>query len=196
MKQMSTAVMVKRIAEASPRLRARIAGVFYLLTILIGVVVLNVHGRLRVAADLIATACYIAVPVLFYGLLKPVNRSLSLLAASFNLVGLGIGKLNLHPQGVDIAMVFHGFYCLLTAYLILRSTFLPRILGAVMVIAGLGWLTFLSQPLAEYLSPWNMAPGGIGEGLLCLWLLVMGVNEQRWKDQSGSRAPAQDFSLG
>src|SRR5260370_23608148 len=102
MKQMSTAVMVKRIAEVSPRLRARIAGVFYLLTILIGVVVLNVHGRLRVAADLIATACYIAVPVLFYGLFNPVNRSLSLLPRSFNFVGLGIWKLKPHPQSVGI----------------------------------------------------------------------------------------------
>src|SRR5260370_40681465 len=120
MKRMSTAVLVKRIAEASPRLRARIAGVFYLLTILIGVVVLNVHGRLRVSPHPIATACYIAVRVLFYGLLKPVDRSLSFLAASFNLVGLGIGKLNLHPQSVDIALGVHGFSFLPTAYLILQ----------------------------------------------------------------------------
>src|SRR5260370_31629935 len=115
MKRMSTAVLVKRIAEASPRLRARIAGVFYLLTILIGVVVLNVHGRLRVSADLIATACYIAVRVLFYGLLKPVNMSLSFLAASFNLVGLCIGELKLHPQDAVPPTEYSGFYYLLPA---------------------------------------------------------------------------------
>src|SRR5260370_33658760 len=104
MKRMSTAVLVKRIAEASPRLRARIAGVFYLLTILIGGVVLNVHGRVRVSADLIATACYIAVRGLFYGLLKPERSRLSLVPASFTLLGLGIRRLHLHPPDVATAM--------------------------------------------------------------------------------------------
>jgi hypothetical protein len=46
--------------------------------------------RLGLATGLIATACYIAVTALFYGLFKPVNRSLSLLAAFFSLVGCAI----------------------------------------------------------------------------------------------------------
>jgi len=65
-----------------------------------------------------------------------------------------------------------------------KSTFLPRILGVLMMFAGLGWLTFLSAPLARYLAPYNMFPGMLGEGLLLLWLLVFGVNEQRWKQQA------------
>ena len=49
----------------------------------------------------------------------------------------------------------------------------------------LGWLTFLSPPLGEkYLYPYILV-AAIGEGLLTLWLLVMGVNEQRWKEQAG-----------
>jgi Domain of unknown function (DUF4386) len=59
----------------------------------------------------------------------------------------------LHGQCFDISFVFFGFYCLLIGYLIFRSGFLPRILGAGMAIAGLGWLTFLSPPLAHDLSP-------------------------------------------
>ena len=70
--------------------------------------------------------------------------------------------------------------------LILRSTFLPRILGVLMVIAGLGWLTFLWPPLAMNLAPYNLMPGMIGEGLLILWLLIFGVNEQRWKRQASA----------
>ena len=54
---MSTGVMTDRIAEASPRFKARIAGVFYLLTFLTGGFALFVRGRLGFAADLIATAC-------------------------------------------------------------------------------------------------------------------------------------------
>jgi hypothetical protein len=63
---MSTAEMKEPIAEASPRSKARIAGVFYLVSILMGGGVLFVHGRLGLVVDLIATACYIAVTALFY----------------------------------------------------------------------------------------------------------------------------------
>jgi hypothetical protein len=147
--------MMERIAEASPRFKARIAGVSYLLTFLTGGFALFVRGRLGFAAGLIAGACYIAVTLLFYYIFKPVNRSLSLLAAFFSLVGCAIGPLSLfHLAPSHISpLVFFGFYCLLIGYLIFRSTYLPRILGALMAFAGLGWLTFLSPPLAKYLYP-------------------------------------------
>jgi Domain of unknown function (DUF4386) len=94
--------------------------------------------------------------------------------------------LELYGQGVNICFVFFGFYCLLIGYLIFRSTFLPRILGVLMAIAGLGWLTFLSPPLATYLSPYNLASALLVEGLAMLWLLVMGVNATRWKEQASA----------
>jgi len=234
---------MERIAEASPRLKAKIAGVFYLLNILTGVFAeVFVRGRLVVYGDaaatatnilaqeplfrlgfasaLICVACYIAVTALFYNLFKPVNRSLSLLAAFFSLVGCAIQAficlfllaplvvlggaqylsvfkveqlqalalmfLTLYGQGFTIAMVFFGFYCLLIGYLIFRATFLPRILGVLMVIAGLCWLTFLSPPLADYLSPYILALGTLGEGSLCLWLLVIGVNVPKWEEQASA----------
>jgi hypothetical protein len=86
---------------------------------------------------------------------------------------------------VDIALVLAGASCLLFGYLIFRSTFLPGILGALMALAGLCWITYLSPPFANYLSPWNVAVGVLGEVLVYLWLLVKGVNEQRWKEQAG-----------
>jgi hypothetical protein len=165
--------------------KARIAGVFYLLTFVAGVLSLvSVSGRL--VANLTATAAYVAVTLLFYDLFKPVNRRLSLLAAFVGLVGCAWSVLTifrLAPLQIN-SLVFFGFYCLLIGYLILRSTFLPRFLGAGMAIGGLGWLTFLSAPLAIYLSPYNLAPGMIGEGLLTLWLIAFGVNVQRWKEAS------------
>jgi hypothetical protein len=48
------------------------------------------------------------------------------------------------------------------------------------------WLTFLWPPLADDLAPYNLMPGMIGEGLLILWLLIVGVNEQRWKGQASA----------
>ena len=59
-------------------------------------------------------------------------------------------------------------------------------LGVLMAFAGLGWLTFLSPRLADYLSPYIRFPGLLGEGSLTLWLLVIGVNVQRWKEQASA----------
>jgi len=181
--------MMKRIREESLHFKARIAGVLFLLVILTAAFTeFFVRGRLSFAADLAAglieVSGMIAVTLLFYDILKPVNRSLSLLAASFNLVGLTFELLQLNPRGVVIGIGFHGFYCLLIGYLIFRSTFLPRILAAPMAFAGLCWLTFLSRPLANYLSPYNLTSGLLGESSVSLWLLVMGVNVQRWKEQA------------
>jgi hypothetical protein len=190
---MSTAVMMKRFAEASPRFKARVAGVLCLLVLLTAVFTeFLVRGRLGFIADLgaefIEVSCYLAVTLLLYVIFKPVNGSLSLLAMSFNLVGLTFEALQWQPYGVVIGMVFHGFYCLLIGYLIFRSTFLPRILGALMALAGLCWFTYSSPPLGSYLSPYILAVGLLGEALLCLWLLVMGVNGQRWKEQASAVA--------
>jgi hypothetical protein len=176
--------------------------------------------RLGLATGLISIAGYIAVTALFYDLFKPVNRSLSLLAAFFSLVGcailafaslfqlapmvvlggsqylsvfkveqlraLALMFLELNTQANSICVVFFGIYCLLIGYLIFKSAFLPRILSALMTLAGLGWLTFLSPPLANYLSPYNLVLGFLAELSLCLWLLVMGVNVKRWKEQASA----------
>jgi hypothetical protein len=95
--------MLKRIVDASPQFKARIAGVFYLLTILAGAYTLVFESG-GLVANLLANACYIAVTLLFYDLFKPVNRNLSLLAAFFSLVGCAIGVLsllNLAPSRIN-----------------------------------------------------------------------------------------------
>jgi hypothetical protein len=122
---------------------------------------------------------------------KPVNRSLSLLAASFNFVGLIFEVLKFLPRGANIGLAFHGFYWILIGYLIFRSTFLPRILGALTANAGLCWLTLMSPALANYLSPYRLASALLVEGLAMLWLIVMGVNVQRWKEQASAAGEHQ-----
>jgi hypothetical protein len=183
--------MMERIAEASPRPRGRITGVVYLLYFLTAVSAEVFIGRGRVVAfdavNLIAYAFYIAVTLLFYYMFKPVNRNLSLLAAFFSLAGCAndvLGLFNRAPYKIS-SLVFFGPYCLLIGYLIFRSTFLPRILGVLMALAGLGWLIFLS-PLANYLSTYLKALGFLAEASLMLWLIVKGVNEPRWKEQAGA----------
>jgi len=184
---MSAAVMMERIVEASPRFKARMVGGFYFFSLLTAAFTeIFVRGRLNFAGGYIAISGMVIVTLLVYDIFKPVNRGLSLLAAFFSFVGLSFEALRLQPQGLNMAMVFTGFYCLLIGYLIFRSTFLPRILGVLMAFAGLGWLTYLSNPLVNYLSPYNLACGLLGEASGFLWLLVMGVNTQRWKEQASA----------
>jgi hypothetical protein len=241
---MSTAEMTGRMAEMSPRCKARIAGVFYLLTILTRMFVeISVRNRLVVsddaaatatnilaheplwrwgfAADIIAFASYIALTALLYELFKPVNRSLSLVAAFFSLVACGVQAISslfhLAPLVLlggapylsaftveqlqalalvflrlraaayhNIGLVFFGLYCLLVGILILRSIFMPRILGVLMVLAGLSYVLLLSPPLARSLQPYILVFPGVGQISLCLWLLVMGVNVPRWKEQASA----------
>jgi hypothetical protein len=83
------------------------------------------------------------------------------------------------------ALIFFGFYCVLIGYLVLRSKFLPRFLGVLMVFAGMGYLTLLFPPLARALNPYNLAVGGLGEWALTGWLLVKGVDQPRWDEQAG-----------
>ncbi len=181
-----------RITQASPLVKARTAGVVYLLSILTGVFAVTIaSGSVSLAANLIGTACYVVVTLILYDLLKPVNRSVSLLAAFFSLAGCAIGALGLlHLPAPNVnSLVFFGFYCLLLAYLIFRSTFLPRFLSVLLAITGLGWLTFLSPALGDRLFvPYLMVTGLVGEGSLTLWLLVFGVNAQRWKEQASAAA--------
>jgi len=182
---MSTVVMMKRIAEASPRFKARVTGALYLLSLVtVTFAELSLRGRLNVAGGLIAIAGMAVVTLLIYDIFKPVNRRLALLAAFISLVGLSFEALRLQPKGVNIAIVFAGFYCLLIGYLIFRSTFLPRILGVLMAVAGLGWLTYVSNTLVNLLSPYNLAAAFLAEASVFLWLLVMGVNTPKWREKA------------
>ena len=177
-----------RIADVSPRLRARIAGALYLLSFLTAAFAeLFAHGSLNIAGGLVAVLGMVVVTLAVYDIFKPVNRSLSVLAACFGLVGLAFEALRLQPRGVNVAIVFAGFYCLLIGYLILKATFLPRALGALMTLAGLAWLTWLSNPLLKHLFPYNMAAGALAELSVFLWLLVMGLNAQRWDELARAR---------
>ena len=161
----------------SPQIWARIAGVLYLITYLTGIVALS-GGRGRLIAELLSTACYVGVTLAFYFLFRPVSRPLSVIAAVVSLIGCVLGALNaLGLASVSVnPLAFFGVYCLLIGMLIIRSTLLPRFLGALMVFGGVGWLTFLIPSLAHTLAPYNFAPGLLGEGVLTLWLLVRGVN--------------------
>jgi len=239
--------MMERIAQASPRFKARMAGGLWLMVIATGTFAFlagatlivrndavatatNILAaeriyRLAFVADLIAGACYMGVTVLLYDLLKPVSRSVSLLAAFFGLGGIAIGAatslvrlaplvllrsdqylstftpnqlqtmalaaLRLYEQAFLIAMVFFGLQCVLVGCLIVRSTFLPRILGVLLALGGLSYVisslaNFLAPAFGARLAPFIVPAAILGEGSLTLWLLLVGVNAQRWNEQASA----------
>jgi len=61
--------------EVATRYRGRFVALYYLLTIVMGVFVLLFHGRVALAADVIATVFYLALTALFYDLSKTANRN-------------------------------------------------------------------------------------------------------------------------
>jgi hypothetical protein len=176
--------------ETPTKSGARLIGVIYLLYFLVAILgELLVPHRLVVVhetVNLVSFGIYITVTLLFYGLFKPVNKSVSLLAAIVSLLGSLVGILgifHLAPSHFS-PLWFFGPYCILIGWLIIRSTFLPRILGSILVVAGIGWLAFLSPVVVNVLSGWIKGVGLLAEASLMLWLVVKGVNEQRWQEQS------------
>jgi hypothetical protein len=173
---------------------------------------ISAHGGLFLAAMFCYLISFIGDVVIawaLYVLLAPVNRSLSLLAAWFQLVYAAValgGTLNLaavyrllntpdyltsfgasqlHAQVYllvnsfqydwAISMVLFGIHLVLLGYLIYRSGYIPRILGILLVIDGLGWVT---ESLRPYLFP-NAHLGFLfvtflGELFFMVWLLARG----------------------
>jgi hypothetical protein len=99
-----------------------------------------------------------------------------------------------------IHTVFFGLDILVFAYLVLRSAFLPRTIGVLLAIDGLAYLCysftdFLAPRAAAHLVPWIQLPALIGEGSLCLWLLAVGINLDRWKEQTRAAIQMQATQL-
>ena len=171
----------------SPAFLARLTGVLYLVNIVVSLIGLNGKGShwLLAVCGPAATASYVSVTALLCYLFWPVNRWISLLAASFSWAGSIYGYLN--PAYLHLHMdtlVFYGFYCLLISYLIYRSRFLPQAICVVMLIPGLSWMTFLWPPLIHLLAPYQYIAGGIGEATFTIWLLTASVNSRQWKLQA------------
>ena len=240
--------MTSRTEVASPQVYARIAGVLYLINIACGIFgELVVRGRLVVIGDAAATAHNILasevlfrwgivgdlimhitdVPsaVLFYVLLRPVSKDLSLLAMLFGMLQTAIlcaNKLNLlrvllllggssgsnglkafapdqlaalaslsltlHEEGFAVGLVFFGVGCLVTGYLMFRSGYFPRAIGLLQALAGVSYLInsfalLLAPALAAKMFPAIVAPAFVGELATCVWLIVRGVNVERWKER-------------
>lgn len=93
--------------------------------------------------------------------------------------------LDLHQLGISIAGIFWGLWLFPMGYLVFKSGFLPRVLGLLLIIGCLGYLidsgaTFLLPDAAVNVALFTFW----GEVLLPLWLLIKGVNVNRWEERA------------
>jgi hypothetical protein len=238
--------MTNRTAETSPLVYARLTGLLLIIVAAISAFsIIYVPSTLIVPGDATATAdnvrasrglislgivsdsliflTEIVLTVLLYVLLRPVSRTLALVAAfarlamgiimGINLLpyfialllvsgagyltvfepaqsdALALLFLNAHEGAVYIWQLFFGFHLAVLGYLIFKSGYFPRILGVLMVVAALGYLTDaygnMLYPNYDETFGWIVGVTAVfGELPFFLWLLIKGVNVQRYNERA------------
>lgn len=228
---------------------ARVAGILFLVTIVAGglgefyipsrlivsgdaaataqnIVASNALFRFGFAAYLVEAVCDIALSLVLYVLLRPVNKNVALLAAFFGLVStavfaggelfyfaathilggseylksfspdqlntLALLSLKLYGICAGIFLAFYGIGVVIRGYLIFRSNYLPRFLGVLLMIGGLGFilknLTLVLTP--DYSPDLLLLPMSVAAVSLTVWLLVKGVNTSAIPCSPGIVKPA------
>ncbi len=246
------AAVIQRTVSNSPLLFARVAGALYLVNIACGLfgeavarghlvvpgnaaaTAHNIAGsellfRAGIAGDLLMHITDLPGTLIFYFLLKPVNRDLSLLSAMFGflqtailcanklalvlvlvLLGNGLGTgygggadlsgfspaqlqslaslaLTMHENGFAVGLIFFAVSAVSGGYLMWRSGYFPRALGVLQIAAGVCYLInssalLLNPAFAAKLFPGILVPAFIGEFGTCLYLLIRGLNLQKWNE--------------
>ncbi len=245
--------MANQSQEIAPQTYARIGGVLYLIIIAVGLfaegfvrnsiivsgdAAATVHNimasaslwRWSIAAELVAHVADVGLGLIFYVLLRPVNKNLALLMLLFDFVQTAVmvaNKINLfaalslaggaaylkvfdpnqlntlaylavkaHSDGFHIGLIFFGFECLILGYLVYQSRYLPKLIGVMMQIAGVCYLVacfanLFVPTLSVLIVPAILLPPFIAESSFCLWLLVKGVNANKWNTAQQSETPRQ-----
>jgi len=176
--------------------------------------------RAAIAAEFLTIVCALTLAMIYYVLLRPVSRELTILATFLRMVSLTVQTvavffllaalyplgaapylkaftaeqqqvlarlaIRAHADGYGVALLVLGFCLLVHGYLIFTSTFLPRVLGLLIQLAGLSYLAnsfalVLAPAIASRLFPLILLPAFVGELSLSLWLLVKGVDAGKWR---------------
>ena len=231
--------------ETSPTTRGRILAALYLLVIIGGITaqafiadgLIVADDATKTAANIVANkslyrlgftifmlemAMQVGVSVMFYDLLKPVNRSVARLSMILGLTGCGIKTMarlfyytplillggasylsaiapaqlealslafiKINNQGAAIGLVFFGFEGVLRGWLLFKSEFLPRFIGVLSMIGGIGWLTWVWPPLGSQTFMFVALFAIVGVFATTGWLFIRGVDDVKWRERAALAA--------
>jgi len=167
--------------------------------------------RLSIAAALLAQLVNIAVVLFLYKILAPVSKTAARVMVLFSLLAVPIAMfnelnngavllllddagqslaqvslfLNLHEYGIQIAGIFFGLWLFPMGYLVFKSTFIPKVIGILLIIASIGYLAdsfifFLNPGFEPVISEFTF----VGEAAMTFWLLIVGVNAKKWRERA------------
>jgi hypothetical protein len=196
-----------RISAASAQHYARFAGILILISIVAGaygefyIPSQNLTAdapsfRLGFAAYQVEAACDVALTLILYVLLRSVDANVALGAAFFRLLGTATyatgeigyfaGSEKALVAGGDLSIMFYGIGTGVLGILMFRSGYLPKWLGALVAIGGLGFIarSFAVLLLDGYPTTWLVLPMVIALLALALWLLIAGVSTRAWEARS------------
>jgi Domain of unknown function (DUF4386) len=138
--------------------------------------------------DVISNAVSICGAVLLFAPLAilPGGDGLSVFAPA-QLQALALLAIKMYELAYALSLALFSGSCLLTGYLIYRSSFLPKAIGVLLAAAGVcyfinSFVSFMPKGFGDALFPWILLPVLLGEGTVALWLLIVGVNSAKWNE--------------
>jgi hypothetical protein len=178
--------------------------------------------RLGISGGFVMMIAWLLYALLLYRLLEPVQRLTGQIMLALVIASVPVYMLNQASQyavllsapdklldqaklflelfrfGNLVGAIFFGLWLLPLGFLVLRSSFLPRLLGILLMIGSLGYLVLFVQafhfPGSEgglWSSP-LLVVTHLSELALMLWLLIRGVNVEQWERaaRNGNAQPA------
>jgi hypothetical protein len=138
---------------------------------------------LAVCFGLMGTAIFAAGEMLYFAAALPaVDADVARVISTEAKATLTYLCLTIYGYGFAIFAMFYGVAAAVRGYLILRSGYLPRVLGAIVILGGVSFIAenFLIVIAPQYHLPYVIAPMILAMVSLMLWLLIKGVDRAQW----------------
>jgi hypothetical protein len=130
----------------------------------------------------------VSVPITFINVLNEIATLMLVSGTDFfaafdkrQLDALAFLFFRLHGQGLNVVSIFWGIWLFPFGMLVIRSRFIPRFLGILLIIAGVGYVisSFTTLLMPQYKGPVDTIAGNLelGELPIIVWLLIWGARE-------------------
>jgi hypothetical protein len=100
------------------------------------------------------------------------------------LESLSLVFIRINSMGAAIGIIFFGFETVLRGWLVFKSGFLPRFLGVLSLISGIGWLTWLWPPFGSQTFMVVALFAIVGVFAMSGWLFIRGVDDVKWRERA------------